>query len=355
MALLGALALAAGLLGLSARTAQASSVLPPAADPFYVAPGNLASAAPGTVLRSRAVSVSLGVGVEAEGKSVPLAAVPLSSERFMAYQLLYRTNSATGQPVANVTTVMVPEGAAPTGGRKLVSLQDAEDSLDADCAPSYQLQVGEQAPKRRQQLGPGARDVGGHELAGSWLRPRRPGRRGTRLQWVVKGMAAHTVLDSIRAAERFGPAELGGAKTQVGLFGYSGGGFESAAADELQRAYAPKLNIVGVAAGGVPPANEQNLDWLNNSLVVGYAIGAAVGIDQAYPQMGLYSLLNATGQAVAKQVSAGCDTPGDTDPYANFNSWMTVPTRSSCRRSSRSSPRTSSGTRSPEPRPSTTT
>jgi hypothetical protein len=292
---------------------RAVAATPPQRDPFYTAPAHLASYPPGTVLRSRRVTVELGP-------------VPLTGTRYAAYQLLYRTNDATGQPVANVTTVIVPNGAAPPGGRQLVSLQDAEDSVDPGCAPSYQLQVGELAPNG---------DHDGNlalELSSVGLGQLAQGRdvvipdpEGPKSEYTVTGMAAHAALDSIRAAERFGRAELDGVRTPVALAGYSGGALETAAANEFQPAYAPKLKIVAVTAGGVPPVNEENLQYLDGSVGAGVVMAAAIGLNRAYPRADLYSLLNAKGRAFAKQVSTGCATSVFAAPFTNYNTWTKSP------------------------------
>jgi Secretory lipase len=305
-----ALAILAALGALTA--APATAVTPPPSDPFYAAPPGLASVPPGTVLRSRQVKVELGPA-------------PLTGSAFTAYQLLYRSNDATGNPVANVTTVIVPTGATPAGGRKLVSVQDAEDSLDPDCAPSYQLQVGEMAPNG---------DDNGNLAAETSLVSSElalgydvviPDAEGPDSEYIVTGMEAHATLDSIRAAERFGPASLGGAKTPVALIGYSGGASDTAAANELQPAYAPELNIVAVAAGGVPVGNEENFQYLDGSVGAGVLMAVSIAVNRAYPQLDLFSLLNAKGKAFAKQVSTGCATSIFASPYTNFNTWTTAP------------------------------
>jgi hypothetical protein len=252
----------------TAASGAADTVQPPTSDPFYVAPANLASYPPGTVLRSRSVTVKIDGEVFGVGEdSVPV-------EQYNAYQLLYRTNSATGQPMANVTTLIVGDGSEPAGGRRLVSLQDAEDSICADSAPSYQMQIG----------GTGT-DIGTEmqEWAESFLKLGDdlvvPDAEGPDSEWVVSGMAAHAVLDSIRAVENFEPAQLHGAATPVALIGYSGGGFESAAANEMQPAYAPELNIVAATGGGITPASDEALSWVNNSVFAGFIMEAAIAMD----------------------------------------------------------------------------
>jgi hypothetical protein len=304
------------LLSFVAVPAGQAAVLPPGSDSFYTSPSNvdLASLPPGTVLRSR--EVTLYFDADAGDNDTGL--------EYSGYQLLYRTTSATGQPVVNVTTLILGEGSAPAGGRKLISFQDAEDSVDPDCAPSYQMQVGEDAPNG---------DSGDEDTIPEIFLPflKRgydlviPDPEGPGAEFAVTGAAAHAVLDSVRAVENFTPAELHGKATPVALVGYSGGAVETAAANEMQPAYAPRLHIVGVAAGGVPVVDEENLQWLDNSLFAGYLMAAAIGIDRAYPQVGLYSLLNAQGQALAQQVSTGCGTADTAAPYGNINTYTTVP------------------------------
>lgn len=188
-------AVAAAGLGLAAASARAAT--PPQDDPFYTAPPGFASTAPGTILRSRQVTVKLGP-------------VPVTGLAFTAYQLLYRTNDATDHPVANVTTVIVPREMAPAGGRRLVSVQDAEDSVDPDCAPSYQLQEGQTAPNG---------DSNGNLAAETSLVMTElargddvviPDAEGPDSEYIVTGMEAHATLDSIRAVEQFArpPASL---------------------------------------------------------------------------------------------------------------------------------------------------
>jgi hypothetical protein len=287
----------------SARAAPAS----PTVDPFYVAPPSLASAGPGAILRSRKVDVTLGPA-------------PLTGVNYSAYQLLYRSNDATGQAIANVTTIIVPDGAAPAGGRQLLSVNDAEDSVDPNCAPSYQLQTGEQ------QNGNLEAET---SLAANQLALGRdlviPDAEGPKSEYIVTGMEGHATLDSIRAAERFPAAQLAGAGTAVGLIGYSGGGHVTAAANELAPAYAPELNIVGVAGGGVPVGNRETFAYLDGSVGTGVLMATSIALDHAFPQMNLFAYLNAKGKAFAQQVSTGCATSVFAAPYAHYDDWTTVP------------------------------
>ena len=70
----------------------------------------------------------------------------------------------------------------------------------------------------------------------------------------IGAIAAHGVLDGIRAAIAFNSSGLSQSPngTKVGLFGYSGGGQATGWAMQSQPSYAPELNIVGAALGGLP-------------------------------------------------------------------------------------------------------
>ena len=297
----------------TAPAPPASAEVPePGNDPFYVAPAGIEQLAPGTVLRSREVDVSLGQ-------------VPLSGPRFRAYQLLYRTGGVDDRPIANVTTVLVPDGPPPPGGRGLVSLQNAENSLDPNCAASYQLRVGQQAPG-----GQTNRNLIAEMTA---LLPELavgrvlvvPDVLGPDKGYIVRLVNAHMVLDSIRAAESFEPAGLAGRDTPVALFGYSGGGFESAAANELQSTYAPELDIVAVAAGGVPVGSLANFRFIDGTLATGTLMAVAQAINRAYPEMDLLSSLNDEGWAFADRIKTGCSSAIFAAPLARFDDWTTVP------------------------------
>ncbi|MHB8510959.1 MAG: lipase family protein [Actinomycetota bacterium] len=285
-----------------------AAILTPANDPFYSAPSNLGTYAPGAIINTRQVNVSL------EGVPIPGT----------AYQLLYRSNDLNEQPIANVTTVIVPTN-APLAPRQLVSVQDAEDSLDWSCAPSYQLQVGESAPGGNENNGNLAAETA---LSLPQLALGRvlviPDPEGPASGYIVRITNAQVVLDSIRAAENFQPAGLA-PTTPVAMFGYSGGAFETAAANELQPTYAPELNIVGVAAGGVPVANDSSFRYIDGGIAAGVLMAVAEAIDNANPQMGLYSLLNAAGRAFYKTVQTGCASSVFASPFTRFDSWTNRP------------------------------
>ncbi len=114
------------------------------------------------------------------------------------------------------------------------------------------------------------------------------------------------VLDGARAVQNFTPAELAGQHIPIGLWGYSGGGLAPAWAAELQSAYAPELNIVGSAEGGVPADFRDLVAANSGSSAFGLMFAAAVGLSRQYPEMDLDGLLNDTGRRLREAISAQC-------------------------------------------------
>src|SRR4029450_2829739 len=94
-------------------------------DAFYAAPAGFEARAPGTILRSRSVTVT--------GLGIPL---PVRST-----QMLVRSTDAKGQPTAVVSTLMLPLTIY-FGRRPLLSYQPATDSLGDQCNPSSLLRLG---------------------------------------------------------------------------------------------------------------------------------------------------------------------------------------------------------------------
>jgi hypothetical protein len=125
------LCILAPLIGACSGTLAAA--IPPSQDPWYTAPANFESAAPGTVLRSRTAPGNLS---------------SLLANASAAYQYLYRTTDSQYRPTWAVTTLFVPLGAAAavagesaTAGnsKALLSYQVPYDSASVDMSPSFAL------------------------------------------------------------------------------------------------------------------------------------------------------------------------------------------------------------------------
>jgi hypothetical protein len=280
--------LSACALALLAPAVASAAPTPPGSDPFYVAPAHLGAYAAGTVLRSR--QVTLEEASDATSSS--------------AYQLLYRTTSATGQPIATVATVLVPRlpGAAP---RKLLSYQTAEDSLTLNCAPSYTMRGGNHGGGTQwAESGEVA-----YALAHGWDVV-VPDYEGPQSEYGVGRLAGLATLDGIRAAERFTVAGLEGPSTPVAMIGYSGGSIPTLWANALARAYAPELKLVAAATGGNAPDPIENLASVNGGVFAGVIVAVSVGVDRAYPELELDGLLTAKGRQLAQQDGEDADGCG---------------------------------------------
>ncbi|MCA1006718.1 lipase family protein [Rhodococcus hoagii] len=206
----------------------------PSVDDFYRAPDGFESAAPGTILRDRPVQLA------------SYSALPFNAQ---AWQLLYRTTDLAGNPLASVTTVILPAGAPPAGGRPLLSYQMATDSIDPGCAASVAMQPGSGLEAFTTQ---GQMTFVGQALQQGWA-VSVPDHEGPTPRVGTPREPGYITLDGIRAAEQFAPLGLAGAQTPVGVWGYSGGGLASAWAAQVQPTYAPELNIRGFAVGSLSP------------------------------------------------------------------------------------------------------
>jgi hypothetical protein len=296
-------ALAVVLASALAPTA-ASALTAPASDPFYTQPANIAGHPHGTILRERQVTLS----------------GPTQAEAAAAYQLMYATTDATGQPVAAVTTVMVPTTPA-AGPRRLASYQTYYDSLTLNCAPSYTLQGGNNGGGTN---GPTEQTLMSQLLQQGWDVVTSD-YEGLNSEWAVGPMLGHATLDSVIAAEHFAPAGVEGAKTEVTLNGYSGGSEASTWAAAYAPKYAPNLDIVGVAAGGNFPDLAYTTEQLDNSVWYGTQIGVLESFSRALPQdFNLSKLLNASGQALAAkdgQDGSGCAGSTLNEPFGNASQY----------------------------------
>ncbi|MGW4534980.1 lipase family protein [Nocardia sp. NPDC004340] len=170
-----------------------------------------------------------------------------------AWQLLYRTTAANGQPYAAVTTVL--KTANTTRPTALLSFQNMTDAIAPQCQPSQALFQGHVPWIDPSKSGPlqlttmsGETAFIAAGLARGWA-VSVPDFGGVDNHYSTPKEPGYTVLDGIRAVEAFEPAALSGPGTPALLWGYSGGGIASTWAAQEQPRYAPELNLVGTAAG----------------------------------------------------------------------------------------------------------
>lgn len=256
----------------------ASASVQPVNDPFYVSPTAYALAAkqPGAVLRYRAIPNTT-----------------YSARVSQAYQLMFRSTDGRGMPTAAVTTLLIPK-TAPASARKLLSFQAMYDSLQLNCTPSNLTVNGKLFEKGYVNK---ALDAGVLVVLTDY--------EGLQSQWVAGMNTAHGVLDGIRAAQKFSKSGLN-SSSPVGLMGYSGGGHATAWANEVQPEYAPEMNLVGVAMGGLPVNPKHAAEKADGGPFAAMYFGAVVGMSRAYPELNLMDYVTADGAAMIKDISRRC-------------------------------------------------
>ncbi|WP_410872377.1 lipase family protein [Nocardia sp. A7] len=247
-------------------------------------PADIATYAPGSLIRSRRVELSLFGSVR---------------QQVQAWQLAYRSNDLFGRAEIAITTVVLPAGAVPNQDRPLLLFQSAIDSVTERCAPSFVLRHHTRAPGSitrlewplianalRRGWAVSIADHGG--LKGSFGAPREPGYRS---------------LDGARAALSFAPLGLHPG-TSIALWGYSGGGMASAWAAEMAPSYAPELNLVGAVLGAPVGDPGEVFLRLHGSRFSGFPLMVVAALRRLYPDLdaALAADILPEGQAVLAAV-----------------------------------------------------
>ncbi|HEX3898187.1 MAG TPA: lipase family protein [Mycobacteriales bacterium] len=228
--------------GMSA--AASSGLLPPAHDPFYRYTGKtpLAKIAHGTALKERSVTLGLVT-----------SATPLPAE-----QILYRTTDALGKPALSVTTVVLPLTA--TVLPKVAAYLSFYDALTQLCDPSYTLRGGDAGSLNESTAEIEQALVESLRASGDIVTI--PDFEDERVDYVAGTESGMSALDGITAT--LSVLGLSNA-TPIGLMGYSGGSIAADWASELAPQYAPHLDLVGTAMGGIPVDLAHNLRYINGS------------------------------------------------------------------------------------------
>ncbi|WP_305092099.1 lipase family protein [Prescottella sp. R16] len=275
-----ALALTA-LVGTAVATpaASATPAYPtPLPDPFYAAPADIATKAPGDVLEVRRADTWLASGNE-------------------VWQIKYRSTNSAGEAIPAVTTVLKPVNAP--ADMPVLSYQAIVNSLGLQCAPSAALFTGE------------IKDVFGLPLALSrgWA-VALPDHLGPNSAYGAAKLGGMITLDGVRAVKNV--PELQFANSPVALAGYSGGGMSTAWAAALNSTYAPDVKLVGVAQGGVPANIEEmavGLGLADRHPGFGLGFAAAIGLEREYPEkLPLGDQLTPAGLALRDEFKDECRT-----------------------------------------------
>ena len=283
--LLSIAAAAFALVALTAPMTAAAAPLPPGQDPFYAYSGAqpLAQIAPGTVLRSRTVVLGLGT------TPTPVNAV----------QLLYRTTDQVGDASATVTTVLTPP--TPAVLPRVVGYLSFYDGLSPRCDPSYTLAGGNAGGMDEQEAEEEELQIL-HYLAQGFI-VTIPDFEGTGLHWMAGRESGYSAIDAARATTAYLHLAT---TTPVGLTGYSGGAVAANWAGELAPSYAPQLDLVGIAMGGIPVDYWHMFAYIDGTDEYSSAIpGMLLGLARAY-HLDLSSYLSAYGLQVVKAEQGMC-------------------------------------------------
>ncbi len=188
---------------------------------FYETTPEQLSGPPGSIIRSEAFrGFSLGYAAE---------------------RVLYRSIGLNGEPIAVSAVVVIPTKPPPAGGWQVVAWAHPTTGVARKCAPSLLLDgmmetVAGLAEMVKHDYVVVATDYPGLGTAG--VHP-----------YLVGLSEGRAVLDSVRAART-----LANAGKAFAVWGHSQGGHAVLWAGELAEAYAPELELVGVAAAA--PASE---------------------------------------------------------------------------------------------------
>lgn len=265
--------------GLAALIALNAVPAPVSADEFYIPPDSLAQSEPGDVLRWREAS----------------AGPPTARELADAWQVLYRSTDALGEPMAVTGTILVPRGGDPED-MPVIGLGPGTHGPAFRCAPSRMIDQGAFYEQ------PAVNDMleRGYAVAVTDYEGYHPDPATT---YIIGRSMGAALTDVVRAAQRLEEAGVS-ADARVIFRGYSQGGGAAMWAGQMHPDYAPELDLVGVAGGGVPANLARVALPLNGESGFGVLLYALVGQDYAYPELALASFLNAEGAAAVEEMEA---------------------------------------------------
>lgn len=254
---------------------------------FYTPPSPLPEGAPGDVVKTEPVALSL----------YPEA---------RATRIMYLSRNIRGETVPVTGVLLTPLGQGAGDDNPVVVHTPGTRGLGDHCAPSKQADVA--------TINPPSADYATLEyhqflLRGvsvvltDYLGQGTPGLP----EYLVGASEGYNGLDAARAAQRVEGSGLS-TDSPVGVSGFSQGGQAAAWAAELQPKYAPELDLRGVLAGGVPTDMLAQVNHLSGNPTAGpgFAVAALVGLNEAYPDLDLESRLTPQGGELIKRAEESC-------------------------------------------------
>ena len=218
----------------------------------------------------------------------------------IAWRVLYLSETIHGEPTAVTGLIVAPEGPPPPEGFPVLAYAHGTTGLADRCAPS-------RSARRSEEGG----DVGSLPVPPFWASGfvvaatdyeglGTPGRH----PYLVGGSEARSVLDSIRAAQRLPDLSTG---PSAAVLGISQGGHAALFTAEVAPVYAPELQLRGVVA--LAPAAElaqAAMLLAFDPTAVGFAVAIGAGLEAAYPEADLASVLTPSAYERLGIVDEGC-------------------------------------------------
>jgi len=243
---------------------------------FYTAPAPLPEGPPGTIIRTE-----------------PIHGFPHSAR---AWRVLYKSTSYDGRPTAVSGMVVVPDSAAPAGGRNVLAYAHGTVGVAPNCAPSL---LGA-------KFVPWVAGIAQFIAAGDVIAMTDYQGLGTPgpHPYLVGRSEAIGVLDSVRAAHNLAEAQAG---TTFAVWGESQGGHASLFTGELAASYAPELKLVGVAAAE-PATDLRELFRIGAGTTFGDVLAAYAlrAWEQVYEAPSLEQVVTPAARPVVRQVNRYC-------------------------------------------------
>jgi hypothetical protein len=260
---------AVGLFLVDAPLTLTASLPDPTKDPFYASDSDqqLHLSQPGQVLRRRRVVTSFERNVDSSS------------------QLYYRTTSSTKEAQGTVATVWKPS--KPKLPVQILSFHTYQDSASLSCHPSWALVSGTASHGKI----PVSLDS---SVYIQWALDRGiyvivPDHLGPKAAWLAGIQAGAAVLDGIRALRAHFQLPM---DAEAALLGYSGGAHATVWADNMASTYAPDINIIGSISGGTIFDALSAFQYIDGTIISGFAGAGLVGLMNAYPELEEYVKAN---------------------------------------------------------------
>lgn len=272
-------------LALAASIGHAAPVAGPSGLAFYTPPASMPAGTQGDLISYSPAQPDLGVG----------------APDVKAWRVMYRSTDSVGAPNVVTGMVIVPTKAWANAAeaRPIVSYAVGTHGLAQGCAPSIQLEKGTDYESANIRASLDA----GYAVLVSDYQGYTTGSTPTYLAGASQGNA---VLDIVRAAGQI-PSGGVNASAKTAIWGYSQGGQSAAWAAQRHAGYAPNVNLVGVAAGGVPGDFLTTAKYLDGNNGASFLFSGIIGLSTQYPTaIPLNDLANATGQAAIARGKQQC-------------------------------------------------